>query len=780
MKQKLLVLLLLLHTTVFAQVRPQYNIGILLDGMPPEIEVLLEDLKKEIKAVVGYDADILFPKESILVNNRDLEKGQKNYTTLIENQTDLILAFGIINHQIITQQTVHQKPTILSGAISRDFSSIDFSKKTSGIKNFTYLIESKSFIDDFQVFHTLIGFKKLGIVLEESLVNILPLATIFDKEFERISSDYKILPANNLEDITKQLEGVDAVYIVGDYLLDSNAVKQLAQICIDKKIPSFISSGVENVRNGILATNQADEDLGQFFRRIALNIEAFVGGKTLSELPVWIEYEPRLTVNFNTVQFLGLPMKYSLMGNMDLIGDVNLSSSEEQYNLVELIHKALGQNLSLQAIDTDVKIGDQNIKQAKSEYLPTVTGAAQAVYTDPRLAKISFGQTSEFQTAGNITIQQPIYSEAANANIAIQKSLRKAQGEKLNTEKLNTVFEVANAYFNILILKTNVQIQLRNLSLTRNNLQLAQQNFEEGATGKADLLRFKSEMAQNTQSIVSIVNQLDQSYVELNRLLSNATDADLDIKDIQLDEGVFKAYKYDRFIEILDDEILKESLINFLTEEALKNAPELKELGYNLDAIERRIKLNTVGRFLPTVALQGQYNQVFSRTGEGSVSPVGAALPTNNYNIALNVSVPIFGPNQTNIKRQTTILQKEQLGMNKQNVEINIAANIRKGILEVSTQMSNIELSKVSEETAKETFELTQIAYSNGAVPVIQLLDAQNNYLNAQQVRTNAMYNYLISVLRVERFLGSYFLLNTEEKNTEFSQRFLEYTKNNQ
>ena len=84
-------------------------------------------------------------------------------------------------------------------------------------------------------------------------------------------------------------------------------------------------------------------------------------------------------------------------------------------------------------------------------------------------------------------------------------------------------------------------------------------------------------------------------------------------------------------------------------------------------------------------------------------------------------------------------------------------------------------MSQVSEETAKEALELTQAAYTNGAVTIIQLIDAQNNYLNAQLAQTTAVYSFLINALQLERFLGYYFLLNTPEKNNEFTQRFLEY-----
>ena len=70
-------------------------------------------------------------------------------------------------------------------------------------------------------------------------------------------------------------------------------------------------------------------------------------------------------------------------------------------------------------------------------------------------------------------------------------------------------------------------------------------------------------------------------------------------------------------------------------------------------------------------------------------------------------------------------------------------------------------MSKVSEKAAKEALDLTQNAYSNGAINIVQLIDAQNNYLNAQFIKANAVNNYLIKSLQLERYLGYYFLLNS-------------------
>ncbi|MCD2257798.1 TolC family protein [Psychroserpens luteolus] len=765
---------LLVSVCSFAQ-KPNYNIGILLDNRTEEMEPLLQKIQNQIIAVVGEDANIIFSEKNILVNNYNLENARLHYNTLVSNDTDIILAFGVVNNEIVSKQSVYEKPTILFGAVNRDFSSIDFSKTTSGIDNFTYLIESESYNEDFIKFKTLTNYKTLGILVEDHMVNLLPLKDTFDKEFEALDASYKLIPFKTVSDITSNLDDIDAVYLASGFFLKDDEVKLLAQAFIDKKLPSFTSNGIKQVEQGLMVTNQSQDNLNQFIRRISLSVEGYINGTPLSEMPVFIDFSERLTINFNTTELVGIPIKYSLINDTDFVGKFENVISEKQYNLIDVINTVLDQNLSLQSIQKDVELSGQDLKTAKSNYLPSLTAAANGTYTDPNLAEISNGQSPEFQTAGNITLQQTVFSEAANANISIQKSVLQAQQENFNAEQLNSVFDASNAYFNALILKANLQIQMGNLELTRRNLQIAEQNYEAGESGKSDLLRFRSQMAQNTQAMVEAINQLEQSFVTLNQLLNNPVNTEISIEDVNLDQGFLQQYNYDSFIDLLDNPKLREPFIEFLIQESKNNAPELKALDYNLDATERNIKLNSYGRFLPTIALQGQYNRVFDRNGIGSKAPPGTSFLDDNYNIALNVSIPILNSNQTNINRQTAIIQKDQLNINKENTELALSANIRNSVLNIINQISNIELSKVSEETAKEALDLTQTSYSNGAVNIVQLIDAQNNYLSARVASVSAVYNYLINALQMERFLGYYFLLNDQAKNNEFNQRFLEY-----
>ncbi|WP_033956280.1 TolC family protein [Psychroserpens jangbogonensis] len=754
-----------------------YQVGFLLDKNSTEINGLLEELSNEISAVVGEDAVLEFSESRTLVNNFDSAKALSNYNVLLQNGTDIIIAFGTVNNAVISKIGSYQKPTIVFGALSEELRTDKL--QVSNIKNYTSIITSQSYTEDLKLFKEIAKPKTVGVIVEKSIKDNLPIKKTFDDLGTELQLDMKLIPFETLSDITSNLDNIDAVYLAGGFYLTDLEMKELAEVLIEKKLPSFTSNPGNDVKNGILASNFDQSEINQFFRRIALTVESVVNGNGLSDLSETLESKGGLTVNYNTAEKIGLPLKYSLIATTNFVGNPNDKVADIKYTLLSVMQEAIAENLELQTIEQDVQLSQKDLQFAKSDYLPNVTAGATGSYVDPELAKISNGQNPEFATSGNISLQQTVFSESANANISIQRSLRNAQQENYNSEELNTIFDVATSYFTALILKANLSIQYQNLELTKYNLKIATENYEAGQAGKSDVLRFKSEMAQNTQEMVEAINKLEQGYYVLNQLLNNPIDTSIDVEDAELQKGVFSDNNYERLRQFLDAPTLRQSFVKFLVQEAIANAPELKALEYNLKATERSERLFGVGRFLPTVALQGQYNYEFSRSGVGTGFIPGFEFPDGYYSLGLNVSLPLFNQNKQNINKQIASIQKEQLEVSRDNLKLNIEKNINDSVLGLVNETSNIHLSKVFEETAKEALDLTQTSYASGAVNIVQLLDAQNNYLQAQLASANATYNYLQSSMQLERSLGQFFLLEDESGRVDFIQRFLEFTQNN-
>lgn len=774
----ILICILISWQSAHAQQKPTYTIGILSDIYAPDLEALQAQLKDKIIVVVGQAAAIQFDERFIFSGPPELEKIEDNYNAYLQDpDIDIILAFGPVNNYLLMQKKEYPKPVLLFGTINQDFIDLPENQSVSGVNNLTYLITPESIIDDLSTFAGIYPYKRIGIMVDGFIIDHFPVKKVLDQIFAGKEDTYTLIPLNNLEAFPiETLEKVDAVYLASGVYFNPEELRKLADVVNSRKIVSFSAMGRHTANSGILLTHSSSYRTEHFFRRIALTIEDIVTGKNARDIPILIDATKKLTFNMETARQIDFPIRYSQLLSMEIVGDSSNFPSDKRYSLPEIIEQVLKENYALQAEKKNIALARKDLQIAKSNYLPDLSASAQGAYIDPELAEVSNGANPEFATSGNIVLEQLLYSEESSANITIQNLLRKATEQNFSAAEQDAVLDGSIAYFNVLISKTNFSILDENLRLTRTNFEIARQNYSAGQSGKADVLRWKSELAQATQNLVSARVDLQQSFSALNEILTNAIDFKIDVDEADLEEGVFEKYNYQRIVEVIDDPILRKKLIRFLVFEAKNNAPELKELDYNIRAAERTSSLYLRSRYLPTIALIGQYNYTFSRDGDGSNYPTGfTAPPDGYYNAGLSISLPIFQRNQLSLNRRKSMIQEQQLEIQKESVELALEKNVHDIIHSLTNQISNIQISKISTEAAKESLELIQISYSNGAVSVTSLIDAQQTYIQALQRQTNATYNYLINILQLERIIGYFFMLHSKEENHQFQQRFMQY-----
>ncbi|THD69280.1 hypothetical protein E7Z59_02830 [Robertkochia marina] len=748
----------------------QFRIGLMLEVSSSETENLIEELKMEIRRVVGEDAEVLFPPSLLKVNQLDLELARKQYRELQQSDADLILSFGTMNNSLLFDDLQFTKPVISMAGVNAPGLELPLKGEGSGITNFLYLVTSQSMSNDLETFHNLTRFKKAGIVLRRDFYESLALKNYFDEITSRLGIDYELIFYNNAEDVAARLsDDIDAVYLAEAFYLTDKDIKYLADLFLERKLPSFTSSFANDVESGILGTNQSSENFTRIFRRIALSIQEYISGTPLETMPVQLDLSKKLTLNINTLIRLELPLKYSLLAGTNIVGSIIESGRVTTYDLLDLIDMTLVENLQLQASQRDVDLLGQEVKLAASTYLPEVGAGAQANYRDA--ARTFEVILPEYALLGNVFLNQLVFSEAANAGISIQKRLREAQQERFNVANLDAILQVSALYFNALIAKINLNIQRENRDLTLRNLELAELNYQAGQSGRSDMLRFRSEMAQNTQNLIEATNALQLAYVEINRQINMPLETPITVADAKLGEGIFEAYNYSNLAEILDNPRMRQPFIEFLVNEGKTNLPEFKVIDRSLEATQRNIRYNTTGRLLPELGLQGAYNYDFNQWGAGA----GDIRPKGFFTAGVNLRVPIFQQNNFSINRQTAEIQKDQLEIQKAGLAQDNETAIREVVLNLINQISNIKLSEISADAAREALELTRESYTAGAVNIVQLIDAQNNLLRAQLAQSNAIYNFLLNATQLERLIGHSFLLHTPEENAEFERRFIEF-----
>ncbi len=495
-----------------------------------------------------------------------------------------------------------------------------------------------------------------------------------------------------------------------------------------------------------------------------------MNGEDLADRPVFFGAEPTLTVNFHTARAIGVPPRYSSVANTEFVGDFDNPIAERRYSLVELIDEALASNLGLESGRRAVRLAEKDAQSAWSNYLPSISASVLQNVLDPDLAAASQGQNPQYSTQGTLSLSQAIFSPDANTGIAVQRELVGAQRESLRAHEWDVVLDAAGVYFTALILKANLEIQARNLEATKRNLRIAEQNFSAGQAGRVDVLRLESQAARDMQSVIQAFNAREQGFHAVNALVNQPIDREIDVIDISIEDGTFSDAQFEETRRILDDPSLSEHFEDFLASEAVTNAPELSILDYNIAAIGHSATRNGTARFLPTIAAGLDFNRSFSRAGIGA-PPAGTGLD-QYYTLGIQGSIPLFDSNQRRLSRQTSLIQQDQLRLDREDVANTIERAVRDVVLDLTSEIANIQLSQISESAAEEGLELAQAAYANGAITVVELLDAQTDYLSAQLGSASAQYNFLATSVGLQRLVGHFALLSSNELNEAYMERF--------
>jgi outer membrane protein TolC len=206
--------------------------------------------------------------------------------------------------------------------------------------------------------------------------------------------------------------------------------------------------------------------------------------------------------------------------------------------------------------------------------------------------------------------------------------------------------------------------------------------------------------------------------------------------------------------------------------------PELQRIEAAIAAAKRSQKAARRSFWVPELTFQAGLIQILQEEGEGTESPLNGFLPVEvpeaddtRWNLGLNLTLPLFtgGGRRAELGRAGEELAR--LRLERQVLADRIEQRIRSALQQARASRSGIRLSREGAEAARKNLELVTDAYSRGVVSIIELLDAQNAALAADQAAANAVYDFFIDLMEVQRSVGSFdFFLSDEEKDRWFER----------
>jgi outer membrane protein TolC len=618
----------------------------------------------------------------------------------------------------------------------------------------------------------LVPFKNLAVLIDRNFSQTIPNPDDFRKTVHQVAGDFGVVVNSVMVDTTADAAlaalppKTDAVFVFPLIRLDSKEFQKLVGGLIRRKLPSYSVWGRDEVEEGLLVSVNAKSNIPRFARRIAVNVHRILLGEDAGSLKVAFPFIQEITINMATARAIGVYPSWSILAEAQLINETT-EVVTRRLSLDSAVREAIEVNLDLAVQERNVAAGKEAVKQARSNLLPQVDLDARGVVIDDDSAIAGQGATPERSISGSATATQLLYSDEIWANYKVEKHRQISREEQREAVKLDIALDASVAYLNVLRAKTLERVQKENLRLTRANLDRAYARVSIGAANRSEVYRWETEIAGSKQDVLSAEARRRQTENALNRLLNRPLEERFSTEEAALSDPLLMVSD-PRFFDYVSNPMTFRVYRDFLVEEGLVLSPELRRIDAAMAAQQRILTSAKRAFWLPDFSLEGSVTELFDDSGEGTRDQSPTGMDKTDWSVGVFANFPLVsgGGKFATIKRAREELSG--LRLERQSTAERIEQQIRSALHETGASYPSIRLSRQGADASRQNLDLVTDSYIRGVVSIVDLLDAQNTSLLAEENAGNAVYTFLIDLMRVQRAVGRFDFFMTPEERKEW------------
>lgn len=754
------------------------RIGVVADGPWSRNEEILEIFESEITALTSGEFDVAYPEAIQRTGDWTAAAARANIEALLADpDCDIVIAMGVLASSQASKLGRYPKPVLAPFIVDPDLQGIHVEEGVSGVENFAWITSPFSLERDLSVFYQVHRFRHLALFSTRALLDGIPeLTASLSRAAAPLGVQVTYIPVGDDPDaaLSQLPDSTDAVYFTGLMQMSAAHSQALIDGVNARMIPSFALLGWEDVQRGVLFGLASDTMWPRFARRTALILQRILRGEEPGQLPVAFSGGERLAINMRTARGIGFYPSWDVITEAHLVDDEKKEVAET-WDLARVMTSARRVNLVLAAAGKSVESAGHRVGVSRGPLLPQVSVDATGRAVDRALAESSLGQEPQRSIRGNASITQLLYSERAWADYSIQKHTRDATVSDRDRTELDVTLESASAFFDVLRTKTQERIVRRNLDLTRENLEMARIRRKVGMAAPQEVLRWESQIASDRNIVINASARRNIAEIELNRVLLRP----LEQRFATVETGIDDPALLDRHGEALgyiDNPWKFRVFRNFMSEEALRNAPELVAIDAQIAAQARYRTATTRVLFVPDVVLFGDVLHRFWDDGAGSEFPSGFPAPKDTrWNVGVQLSLPLFAGGSRLSERSVAGAELERLRIERQDTAQRVEQRMRSALHQLGASRAGMKHTRDAADAALQTLDVVTELYSRGAISIIDLLDAQNNAFIANLEAADAVYDFLLDLMEAERALGVIQFFASDETRAGFYQRLDAY-----
>jgi outer membrane protein TolC len=398
--------------------------------------------------------------------------------------------------------------------------------------------------------------------------------------------------------------------------------------------------------------------------------------------------------------------------------------------LEDALARARKNSTQFQSALTDAALARQDRYQAAAALLPTVVYNNQALYTQLNENGVKFianNAAHEYISQGNVHESIDLVSISAFRRASAASALAKTRAEIASR---GLVVTVVQNYYSVAAAQLKLEAAKKNGDEGDRFLKLTQELEKGGEVAHSDVIKAELQMQERRRQLL---------------------EAQLGLLNARLDFAVLIFPDFNDNFELSEDLHASVPLppLAEVQQRAARDNPDLRAALAMVQQTGHDVTGARAG-YLPSLSFDYWYGidaERFAVNGPGGVSNLGSSA-------AATVNIPIWNWGATQSRIKQAELKRTQAQRELSLAQRKLLAEIKSLYAEADTALNELSGLSRSAELSAESLRLTTLRYRGGEATVLEVVDAQSTFAQANSAYQDGALRYRVALANLQTLTG--------------------------
>ena len=405
-------------------------------------------------------------------------------------------------------------------------------------------------------------------------------------------------------------------------------------------------------------------------------------------------------------------------------------SSAYRFTLEDCLRYAFSNNNERKSMELSHQSLETTYEQSKQQRLPNVSASVGQNFSN---------NANGWSTTGNVGVGSSVtIFQGGNINNTIEQNRLNVERNGVQLEHYDNqlAVQILQSFLSIIGNQEKLNYQQEVLNTSREQVKQGRARYQVGSILESDLLLLEAQYLSDSNNILDTRISIGQELLDMKVLLSMDPTAALDIISPDTEN-------LDGMMETLPTE---EEAIN----QAVEYMPDLRMSDYDIRLAEKSVDLAR-GNYFPSISANANVGMgVLSYDSQGNAQWYGK--PTES--VGVSMSIPIYSRGQTRANVKKSRIALEQAHLDYEQEVLVVRQTVAQAYRNVITAYNAYKVSQARENAYNKSFNAYNIQFQYGSITTVELLQQQNNYLNALNTYIQNKYSLVMKRKILDVYMG--------------------------